>query len=220
MNFLAHLWLADQVDANLAGAILGDLVRGRIVLNHSETIASANTSDRDSPVISAVMPTELARSILLHRRIDVRTDHHPRVKNAMAAFAPGARRYAGILLDLIYDHALTQHWQHFSSESLADFAARSARAVAQHGEWFAHAGSRRPNAWRFKRLLLSYRTPAGIDRAIGRTSHRLRQPQKLLDAAQDWPRHVDRAADDLAPLLQDLLLECRRFMQETAIIAL
>lgn len=215
MNFLAHLWLADQVGANLGGAILGDFVRGRIVLNHSEIIALYDTADRDAP---AVMPDDLARSILLHRRIDVRTDHHPLVKDAMATFAPGARRYAGILLDLIYDYTLTQHWPQFGKESLADFAARAARAVEQQGEWFERVGSRRPNVWRFKRLLLSYRTPAGIDRAIARTSSRLRQPQALLDAAQDWPRHIEKAAGDLAPLLQDLLLECRRFMQETAAI--
>ena len=49
MNFLAHLWLADRADANLAGAVLGDLVRGRALED---------------------WPEQVAYSIRLHRAID------------------------------------------------------------------------------------------------------------------------------------------------------
>ncbi|MDB5987227.1 MAG: hypothetical protein JWR16_2280 [Nevskia sp.] len=209
MNFLAHLWLAEQAGAPLAGAILGDFIRGRVLLGlPDEHGRSLEQGHRD-------LPAALARSILLHRRIDISTDHHARVRAAMAGFEPGARRYAGILLDLIYDHLLARNWPQFSAESLSDFAARAAQDVAQAGAWFEQAGSHAPSAWRFRRLLLSYRSARGIDRAIARTATRLRKPQGLLDAARGWPQQLNRATDDLAPLLADLTLASRRFMLET-----
>lgn len=214
MNFLAHLWLADQAAAPLAGAVLGDIVRGRVMLAPAaDSMLPAAQGHRD-------LPADLARSILLHRRIDVSTDHHPRVRSAMVDFAPGARRYAGILLDLIYDHSLARNWNQFSAESLADFAARAAADIAAAGTWFEQAGSRTPSAWRFQRLLLSYRDPRGIDRAIARTATRLRKPQGLLDAARDWQQQLDRAAEDLAPLLEDLRLASHDFMLRTPLPAM
>ena len=87
MNFLAHLWLTDRAGLPLAGAILGDILRG---------------------ALPADMPEPLARSVMLHRHVDAHTDRHPRVVAAREHFAPGARRYAGILLDVLFDHVLAQ----------------------------------------------------------------------------------------------------------------
>ena len=108
MNYLAHLWLSEQARLPLAGAVLGDLVHGRL---------------------EGRFPAPLERSIRLHRRIDVVTDAHPLTAAARARFGPGARRYGGIVLDLLYDHCLALDWPHYSAEPLADFARRAARAL-------------------------------------------------------------------------------------------
>lgn len=54
------------------------------------------------------------------------TDRHPVVQAARAGFEPGARRYAGILLDILYDHCLALDWARYSDEPLAAFAQRGA----------------------------------------------------------------------------------------------
>ena len=41
---------------------------------------------------------------------------------------PGARRYAGIVLDLVHDHALVLDWARYSGEDLKRFAGRAAQA--------------------------------------------------------------------------------------------
>ena len=183
MNFLAHLWLADQTRTSLAGAILGDVARGADL---------------------TMYPDEIALGIRLHRRVDAATDRHPLVVAAREGFAQGRRRYAGIVLDLVCDHLLAGDWARYSAEALPDFCQRAAVQIEQAAPWFERAGGRAIEAPGFARLLMSYAGPAGIEHAIGRTARRMRQPQRLLDAASQWPDLADAFRAGLPLLLDDL----------------
>jgi len=211
MNFLAHLWLTEKVGLPLAGAVLGDFVRGRV-----GAITQDLSEKRSNPKGVNVFEADMALSIRLHRRVDVVTDRHPKVLQAIARFEPGSRRYAGILLDMIYDHALALQWNDFSREPLGNFARRAAKAVAAEGQSFNNAGANAPSAWRFRRLLISYRGETGIDRAIARMAMRLRRPEGLLNAAVNWRSHVAAAINDLPTLLKDLSEASRAFLVENA----
>ena len=189
MNFLAHLWLADASGTSLAGSILGDVVHGADL---------------------SAYPAGIAEGIRLHRRIDAATDAHPRIVALRAAYPQGARRYAGILLDLVADHLLIEHWPRHSREPLDAFCARCGTAIAAAAPWFLQAGGRASSASGFAELLHSYGTVAGIDRAIRRTATRLRKPEPLLAAAAQWPASADALRPHLAELLDDL----RRVAQE------
>jgi acyl carrier protein phosphodiesterase len=183
VNYLAHLWLADRAGASLAGALLGDLVRGADL---------------------SALPPPLAHSVRLHRRIDGATDRHPRVAAARAEFPHGARRYAGILLDLLYDHALAASWPQHSGEALTKFAQRAGADVEAQRAWFVGTRWPDPSGAEFAELLRSYATAAGLEQAIRRTAHRLSRAAAFLDAAAGWRRHLPRAAEDLPVLLVDL----------------
>lgn len=183
MNFLAHLWLADRSATSMAGAVLGDVVRGADL---------------------SMYPPDIAAGIRLHRRIDAATDRHPQVVAARAGFASGQRRYAGIVLDLVCDHLLARDWPAHAGEPLSAFCQRAAGEVAAAGVWFTQAGARAPEAAGFARLLQSYAAPAGIDHAVRRVASRLRQPQGLVDAAADWPSVASSFRAALPALLRDL----------------
>ena len=183
MNFLAHLWLADQTKTSLAGAILGDIARGADL---------------------SAYPDEIERGIRLHRHIDAATDRHPLSVAARERFGPGRRRYAGIVLDLVCDHILASDWNRYSDEALADFCMRASIEVEQAGAWFELAGGRVIEAQGFSRLLTSYAGPAGIEYAIGRTANRMRDPQPLQDAAKGWQAVAEEFRTSLPELLGDL----------------
>jgi len=194
MNYLAHLWLSEQAGLPLPGAILGDMVHGRL---------------------DGRFPFELERSIRLHRRIDVLTDAHPLLGAARSRFAPGARRYAGIVLDIVHDHCMACDWARYSEESLADFTRRSAALLAAERAGFALAGKEAPPAWRFRRLLLSYTGERGIDRAIRRTAAWMKWPEGLLEAGRDWRAHLPMARAGLPQLLADLRVGALEFVRES-----
>jgi acyl carrier protein phosphodiesterase len=89
MNYLAHVFLARATPALLTGGLLGDFVKGRI---------------------DDAWPAAMRTGIELHRAIDHYTDAHPLVTASRALIAPERRRFAGILVDVFYDHFLARHW--------------------------------------------------------------------------------------------------------------
>lgn len=95
MNFLAHLHLASLAESSLLGNLLADFVRG----DPQQQYDSAISAD-----------------IQLHRRIDSFTDSLPEVLAAKQLFTLPYRRVASITLDIVWDHFLSLHWQHFSPQ--------------------------------------------------------------------------------------------------------
>lgn len=193
MNYLAHLYLADRAGADLAGGVLGDFVRG--------------------PDLSR-LPEAVAHSVRLHRRIDTLTDQHPVTLAAIARYPLGPRRYAPVILDVLADHLLATDWPRYSEEPFAAFCARSARALAQAGEWFALHGAQRPSAAGFRALLHSYRSTTGIDFALQRIARRLRRPGPMIEASRGWQAHAEALRPELPRLLAELGTAAGRFIEE------
>lgn len=191
MNFLAHLWLADQSGTSLAGSVLGDVVHGADL---------------------SAYPADIALGVRLHRRIDAATDRHPRMVALRESYPDGARRYAGIVLDLVADYVLIQQWPQHSAEALDAFCRRCGLAIEVAAPWFLLAGGRSSDAAQFARLLHSYGEISGIERAIQRTAARLRKPELLLRAADSW----QASAEALRPHLGELLGDLRQLALEPA----
>lgn len=101
MNYLAHAFLARATPELLTGGMLGDFVKGEWSLHD-------------------YLP-DVRAGILLHRAIDRFTDSHPTVLASRALISPVRRRFAGILVDVFYDHYLARHWRRFSDQPLAEF---------------------------------------------------------------------------------------------------
>lgn len=103
MNYLAHLHLGGPAPEQLLGSLYGDFVKGPL-------------EGRFAPRLEA--------AIRLHRAIDAYTDSHPRVLAALGRFSPQRRRYAGIILDVFFDHCLARQWPAYHPEPLSAFTTR------------------------------------------------------------------------------------------------
>lgn len=101
MNHLAHAWLAGDDEALLIGSLLGDFWRG-------------------AP--DPRWPPAIAEGVRLHRRVDSFTDAHPAVVAARRLFDAPFRRYAGILLDVWFDHLLAADFERRCGRRLRGFA--------------------------------------------------------------------------------------------------
>lgn len=123
MNFLAHLVLGKKDSESLAGSVLGDFVRGA-------------TKGR--------FPERLEKSILLHRAIDDFTDDNVYWKKSRARLSEERRRYAGVIVDVFYDHILIKNWKEFSGQSreLDDFISSSYRAILKSKNHIEEGGRR------------------------------------------------------------------------------
>jgi acyl carrier protein phosphodiesterase len=101
MNFLAHLCLASGDSGLMLGGLFGDFVRGSRALK--------------------TYPKPVRDGIRLHRYIDKTTDQSASVKALRSRFPREFRRYAGIIIDLAFDHELAKNWWRYMPGSLERF---------------------------------------------------------------------------------------------------
>jgi acyl carrier protein phosphodiesterase len=111
MNYLAHFYLAEQSREGLLGSLLGDFVKGRL---------------------DGRFPQTVRRGIALHRAIDSFTDAHPLHLESRNRIGRQRRRYAGIIVDVCYDHFLCRNWAEHSNQSLSSFAERVYDVLREH----------------------------------------------------------------------------------------
>jgi len=57
----------------------------------------------------------------MHRAIDTFTDQHTIVKQSIARLRPDFHKYAGVVVDMYYDHYLSAYWNEYSSVDLQTF---------------------------------------------------------------------------------------------------
>lgn len=164
MNYLAHLYLADEEPESLIGSLLGDFVKGPI---------------------DQALPQGLRRGILIHRKVDVYTDAHPVFQRSRQRVRPQFRRYAGILVDIYYDHFLARDWSRYSSRSLRDFSRLVYRILEAHYQDLPAPMQRMVTGMIAHDLLVSYRELEGIGRALQRIEGRLKRESRLGEGVQD-----------------------------------
>ena len=70
-------------------------------------------------------PELVKKGIVIHRDIDTYTDLHPITRRSKLLVASRYHKYAGIIIDIFYDHFLAALWDNFSTLSLNDFVNRT-----------------------------------------------------------------------------------------------
>jgi len=100
MNFLAHIYLSGDNEDIKFGNYIGDFVKGKKFKKYND---------------------EIMKGILLHRKIDSYTDKHPIVHESIVRMRPAYGKYAGVVIDILYDHFLAKNWSNYSSEKLESF---------------------------------------------------------------------------------------------------
>jgi acyl carrier protein phosphodiesterase len=159
MNYLAHIYLARHSDEAMLGALLGDFVK---------------------PHSGSRFSLEMEAEIVTHRKIDSFTDSHPLVLHGKQLFAGPSRRYAGILLDVFYDHLLARDWARYCSEPLDDFIQRFYCALKRHASVLPENLAKAAPRMIEQDWLGSYVDYAGVEIAIRRISTRLSKNGDLL----------------------------------------
>ena len=113
MNFLAHIYLSGNNEEVIIGNFIGDYVKGSAY---------------------HIYPEKIKAGILLHRFIDSFTDKNTHTLDAKLLFAPKYRKYAGVVIDIIYDHFLASNWSRYSYVPLKDFIDDFHKLLIKHND--------------------------------------------------------------------------------------
>ncbi|MCP2022959.1 ACP phosphodiesterase [Pseudomonas laurylsulfatiphila] len=184
MNYLAHLHLGGQRPGQLLGSLYGDFVKGRLQGQFAPDIEGA---------------------IQLHRSIDVFTDRHPLVDVALSRFSLTRRRYAGIVLDVFFDHCLARDWRLYADRPLELFTSDVYRVLSSERQLPERLAKIAPhmvaNDW-----LGSYQEFEVLEQVLRGISRRLTRPEELAAAMQELRQLYEPLSEDFRlfyPQLQD-----------------
>lgn len=167
MNFLAHLYLARSDDELMLGGLLGDFVRGGRALR--------------------AYPSRIQLGIKLHRGIDRHTDGMHEVKMLKREFPREFRRYAGIVLDLAFDHELARRWPDFCDVPLDDFDASVRQLLDRHRGWVPEGLSKFMQYADRRGLFVTYCSEQEMLYSLAGIGTRLSRANPLHRVSEIWP---------------------------------
>lgn len=167
MNFLAHLFLSGDDPEVLVGNFVADYVKGNRKNDYPEGIR---------------------KGIELHRSIDHFTDTHAITGESRRLLYGTQSKYAGVVVDLFYDHFLAANFTDFSAKSLDGFVQSSYLILQEYHH------SLPPQVQGFLPFMIErdwlggYRTIEGIGRSLTGLSRRVRFENRMHEAESDLKR--------------------------------
>jgi acyl carrier protein phosphodiesterase len=193
LNFLAHALLAGEDPALLVGGVIGDWIKGSL---------------------PGILPDDLAKGVALHRAIDNFAESQPAFRRSRSRVSLERRRYAGVLVDVFYDHLLAKNWatiHHQSLEEYCDVVYRSIKNRRDELPISSHPGLKlmAEEDW-----LTSYARIEDIADVLARMSRRARQPNPLANGEQEFLADVDGFTGDFYEWLDDTRKFCQRWKAE------
>ena len=196
MNWLAHILLSEPNVENRLGNLLGDLVKGK---------------DLDG------LNCNLRRGVSRHYAIDKFTDSHPIVKISKKRIDKEYSKFAGILIDVFYDHLLAKNWAIYSDTIFADFT------VEIYESFQKYSGEIPPSARQIIGYMVdgdwltSYQHLSGVENALDRIDYRIRARMgdriKLVDAMPI----LERESIDLEQDFHSFFPELQQHIQDWTI---
>jgi acyl carrier protein phosphodiesterase len=153
MNFLSHIYLSGSSEGLIIGNFIADSVKGSNFNFFSD---------------------EVKQGILLHRKIDTFTDTHPVVEESKARLREKYRKYAGVIVDVYYDHFLAKNWNDYSAVSLNTYVQNIYRIIEENRAILPEKSAHFTDYMLRYNILEAYARLSGIEQVLrgmaGRTS--------------------------------------------------
>jgi acyl carrier protein phosphodiesterase len=184
MNYLAHLFLSEGTPESLIGNLLGDFVKGT-ALN--------------------LYPEEIRKGIDLHRKVDSYTDSHAIVRSSKSLVCADRRRFAGVLIDVFYDHFLAKNWLEYSEIPLPDFSRHVYKVLQDNRDILPESLQRVLPTIIARDLLSSYQEIAEIGITLTRMSARIKRTNNLASGIEDLTANYQRLESDFRDFFPDLI---------------
>ncbi|MCK5137482.1 MAG: DUF479 domain-containing protein [Bacteroidales bacterium] len=165
MNFLAHTYLSGCNEDIIVGNFMGDYVKGRNYM---------------------LFPELVKKGILIHRDIDSFTDMHPITSRGKRRVADKYHKYAGIVIDIFYDHFLASQWDRFSTLPLNEFVNRTYDLLKRNYTVLPEAVKRWFPTFLENNWMMAYQTVDGIELVLERMA-----------ANTSLPNHAEYAVEVL-----------------------
>lgn len=168
MNFLSHLYLAGNSEGLIIGNYIADSVKGSDFNNFSK---------------------EIQQGILLHRKIDTFTDAHPVVEQSKQRLREKYKKYAGVIVDIYYDHYLAVNWNNYSEMELKLFVENIYSIISSNHNILPYKSAMFTKYMLEHNILLGYAKLEGIERVLKGMARRTTFESNMEYAIDDLKEH-------------------------------
>lgn len=189
MNYLAHMLLSGNDEKVMLGNFVADWVKGNSYTQ---------------------FPLRVQQGILMHRAIDSFTDQHKLHKHSRTFFAPYYGRFSGIVVDVLYDHFLSQHWAEFCKTSRRDFIAEAYSVMNTYRQLLPPRPRRLLPSIIYHDWVGAYVSFAGLEKVLERMSKRSPLPamsNAAISVLRDNYQQIDTDFCEFFPLLKSHVSE-------------
>ena len=184
MNVLAHIYLSGDSDEIIIGNYIGDYVKGRDYLKY---------------------PEQIKKGIILHRHIDDFTDRHPVVHRSKILFTKKYHKYAGVVIDILYDHYLTKEWDTFSRRPIESITYQFYRAMVNNYDILPPKVQDRFPFFIINNWIESYKTSKGLKHVLSTLSKRTSLPSEAKYAIKTFKKNYYTLGEDFMEFFPQLI---------------
>ena len=185
MNFLAHIHLSGENEFIKIGNFMADGVRGKQYEN---------------------FPQEIQKGILLHRAIDTFTDAHPLFRQSTKRLHSRYHHYAGVIVDMYYDHFLAKNWENHSSENLENYSNRFYQSLLDnHTLLTPKTQNLLPYMIKYN-WLVNYQSIPGLERILSQMDQRTQNQSLMRFAGEELAAHYTLFEEEFSLFYKELQL--------------
>ncbi|MCV2484677.1 acyl carrier protein phosphodiesterase [Flavobacterium sp. SH_e] len=188
MNFLAHIYLSGENDLIKIGNFMADGIRGK-QFEH--------------------FPEDVQKGILLHRFIDTYTDSHDIFRTSTKRLHERYHHYAGVIVDIVYDHFLAKNWTNYSDEKLESFINRFYNSLHDNYDILTEKTQGLMPYMIERNWLLSYRTTEGIHQILTQMDRRSKNISQMQYAIEELNEFYDEFEQEFTSFFEDIKIHAK-----------
>jgi acyl carrier protein phosphodiesterase len=147
-------------------------------------------------------PEQIKMGILIHRDIDTFTDMHPITRRDKQLIASRYHKYAGIIIDIFYDHYLASLWERFSNLPLNDFVIRTYDLLKRNYQLLPSAIKKWFPTFLENNWMMAYQSVEGIELVLERMAANTSLPNHAGFAVEILRRHYSSFREDFLEFFQ------------------
>mgnify|MGYP000895441540 CR=1 FL=1 len=182
MNFLAHIYLSGEDEHVKIGNYMADSVGNKI----------------DD------FPSGVKKGILLHRAIDTYTDQHPVFRQGTKRLHPIYHHYAGVIMDMFYDHLLAKNWSKYSDVPLENYAQDFYDILRRNENILAEKTKKQSSYMIQYNWLTEYASLEGIGVILAQMDHRTKHKSGMANSVKELKQYYSEFEQEFFAFFEDM----------------
>ena len=150
-------------------------------------------------------PEEIQQGVRLHREIDTFTDAHKVTRRSKRRLDKKYGHYAGIIIDIFYDHFLAKNWNEYSAIPLEVYVDSVYDLLNKNNETLPEKTQHMLPFMIEYNWLYNYQYVEGIQRVMNGMNRRTKNKSQMHLSTQDLQEHYQELEADFKEFFSDLI---------------